>query len=471
MGFVQEIPRDQLILYPERLDDVVGVDPVRMMLAYCLSVPCQELGFSHAVAANTGRPGYPAASLLALYLWGFSNGVTSSRKLEEATRKRTDVMWLMGRMQPDYKTISEFRRRNVEAIKKLGVDFTGWLAEQELVDGDLVAIDGSKFRASNAKDRNFTEKTLADKRARTEARLREYLERLEQADAADEAEGEPSALTAERLQAAIESLQKRKAVFDAMAEAMKKDGSKQVSLTDPDSRSMKSNDGTRVCYNAQIAVDGKHNLIVASAVTNEGNDEQQLFAMASAAKQALNQESLTVVADAGYVNTAEIAKCDEANITAYLPALDPAEREGTFAKKQFRYDPATDSYTCPAGKTLVHSTQGRDRGRIIHYYRTRECMRCPLRPQCTSAKDGRRLARREGEGARDAGVERSRSRPDLIKKRKSMAEHPFGTIKRQINHGYFRLRGLAKVGAEFALAVLAYNFKRILTIQSAAAVV
>ncbi len=146
--------RDQLILYPERLDDVVGNDPVRMMLAYCASVPYQELGFTHAVAANTGRPGYRAEALLALYLWGFSNGVTSSRKLAEATRKRIDVMWLMGRMQPDYKTISEFRRRNVEAIKKLGVDFTGWLAEQDLVDGELVAIDGSKFRASNAKDQN-----------------------------------------------------------------------------------------------------------------------------------------------------------------------------------------------------------------------------------------------------------------------------------------------------------------------------
>ena len=466
MSYIQGIPRDQIVLYPERLADVVAADdPVHLIDAFCRSVPFQKLGFTHAVAAKTGRPSYVPAQMLSLLLWGFMNGVTSSRQLERATKRSVDVMWLIERLQPDFKTISEFRRKNAEAIPALLQECTTWMQQQELVSGELVAIDGSKFRASNGRDRNFTEKTLAAKRARNEARIQAYLEELERRDAEEEQQQQSTGLSADQIREAIQKLQQRKDFYDGVVKLMEERSATQVSLTDPDSRSMKTNDGINVCYNAQIVVDSKHSLIVAQAVTNEVNDEKQLHTMAKAAQQALGVDTLNVVADAGYVNSTEIAKCEADGITTYLPALKPQRRDGMFSKADFRYDASNDTYTCPAGQVLTHSTQGVDKGKLIHYYRTTACNECPLRSQCTSSKDGRRVARRDDEIIRNVAAERGREHLDIMKKRKAMVEHPFGTIKRIINRGYFLLRGLKKVSGEFALAALAYNFKRILTIQ------
>lgn len=470
MSFVSGIPRDQLVLYPERLDDVVAADdPVRLIDAFCRIVPLQRLGFRHAVAATTGRPPYEAGLMLSLYLWGFMNGVTSSRQLERATKRSVDVMWLLGRLQPDFKTISEFRRANAQAIVRLFGECIEWMEQQDLFSGELVAIDGSKFRASNSRERNFTEKTLDAKRKRNEARMREYLEQLEREDAADEQRARRPRPTAEQIQKAIEKLREKKHDYDTLAEEMTATGASQISLTDPDSRSMKTSDGINVCYNAQIAVDAKHSLIVAQTVTNEVNDERQLHAMAKAAQDALGVESLNVVADAGYVNSTEIEKCEADGIVTYLPALAPPRRDGKFSKADFLYDPDGDAYRCPAGQVLTHSTTGTSKGRLVHYYRTPHCRDCPLRSQCTSARDGRRIARRDDEMVRHKAAQRGRERPDLMKKRKAIAEHPFGTIKRVINRGYFLLRGLLKVRAEFTLAAIAYNLKRVQTIQSLAA--
>jgi len=466
MSYIKGIPRDQIILYPERLDEAIAADdPVRLIDAFCRSVPYQKLGFTHARSARTGRPSYEPAMMLSLLLWGYMNGVTSSRGLEKAAGRCVDVMWLLGRLKPDFKTISEFRRRNVESVPGVFAECTRWMEQQELISGELVAIDGSKFRASNGRDRNFTEKTLAAKRRRTEARIREYLEQLERADAAEEQREQRPGLSADQIQEAIRKLEENKEFYDGLVKLMEEKKLSQISLTDPESRSMKTNDGINVCYNAQIAVDAQHNLIVAQTVTNEVNDEKQLYGMAKAAQEALGTDTLEVVADAGYVNTTEIAKCEQSGITTYLPALKPQRRSGKFSKADFQYDPDSDSYTCPAGQILTHSSQAMDQGRLIHYYRTRHCMECPLRSQCTSSKDGRRIARRDDEAIRHEAAQRARERPDLMRQRKAIVEHPFGTIKRVINRGYFLLRGLVKVRAEFAMAALAYNLKRILTLR------
>lgn len=461
MSFIQGIAREQLILYPERLDDVIAEnDPVRFIEAFVRRVPFQRLGFTHAVAAATGRPAYAPEMMLGLYLWGFLNRSTSSRRLEAAATKNVDVMWLLGRLEPDFKTISEFRRQNVEALVALFQYFVGWFRNEALVSGELVAIDGSKFRASNGKDRNYTEKTLADKRTRNEAKIREYLAQLEEADAADE----QSSAKAVDVKAALARLEEKRDLFDGLLEQMKASKERQVSLTDPDSRSMKTREGMNVCFNAQIAVDAQHKLIVAQSVTNQVSDEQQLSTMALAAKQALGVDTLEVVADEGYVNSVEIAKCEDADITTYLPQSKRSRKNGLFSKHEFHYDPVTDSYLCPAGQILHHYTQEHSQARLVHYYRTKECFSCPLRPQCTEAKE-RRIARRDDEHVRLEAAERASLRPDLLKQRKAMVEHPFGTIKRFINLGYFLLRGLTKVRGEFALAALAYNFKRLLTIN------
>jgi transposase len=465
MSYVQGIPRDQIVLYPERLAELIPADdPARLVEAFCRAVPYRQLGFTHAVSARTGRPAYDPSHMLSLLLWGFMNGLTSSRKLEEATKKNVSVMWLIERVQPDFKTISEFRRANVAAIPLLMRQCTTWMREQELLGGELVAIDGSKFRASNGRDRNYTEKTVAAKQARIDGKIKAYLEQLEREDAEDEKSEQPPALTADQIREAIARLNERKDFYEGIVEQMQKMGASQISLTDPDSRSMKTNDGINVCYNAQIAVDSKNALIVAESVTNQVNDEQQLYAMAAAAKEALAVDTLAVVADTGYVNSTELAKCEADGITAYVPPLTMPKRDGKFPKDAFRYDAATDSYTCPAGEVLTHVAQGMNRNRLVHYYRTTQCGDCPLRPQCTSSSEGRRVARRDDEPTREAAAERARLRPDIMRARQQLVEHPFGTIKRQINRGYFQLRGLGKVAAEFTLAVLAFNFKRILTL-------
>jgi transposase len=463
MPVIRGIARDQLILYPERLNDVISEnDPVRLIDAFVRRIPFQRLGFTHAVAAVTGRPSYAPEMMLGLYLWGFLNRSTSSRRLEVAAKKNVDLMWLLGRLEPDFKTISEFRRHNAEALVALFRHFSAWLREEELVSGELVAIDGSKFRASNSKDRNYTEKSLADKRARNEAKIREYIAQLEEADAADEAAAEKAV----DVKAALARLEEKRDLFDGLLEQMKSSEARQVSLTDPDSRLMKTREGMSICFNAQIAVDSLHKLIIAQSVTNQVSDEQQLSVMALAAKEALNVETLDVVADEGYVNSVEIAKCTEANITTYLPQSKRSRKDGRFSKDEFRYDSVADTYTCPAGQTLHHYTQEHTQARLVHYYRTKECGSCPLRPQCTEGQE-RRISRRDDEHVRVEAAERARLRPDLMKRRKAMVEHPFGTIKRFINMGYFLLRGLTKVRGEFALAALAYDFKRLLTINPA----
>ncbi len=464
MPFIRGIARDQLILYPERLDDVVSAnDPVRLIDAFVARLPLQKLGFRHAIAPGEGRPPYEAAMMLGLYLWGFLNRSTSSRRLEVAAQKNVDLMWLLGRLEPDFKAISEFRRENTEALVALFQHFSAWLREEQLVSGKLVAIDGSKFRASNARDRNYTVKSLADKRARNEARIREYLAQLERADAAEEEQASESPVD---VKAALARLEQKKDFFEGLLTQMEQSGARQVSLTDPDSRAMKTREGMSVCFNAQIAVDSEHKLIVAQSVTNEVNDEQQLSVMALAAKEVLKVDTLDVVADQGYVNSVEIARCDAAGITTYLPQNKPPRKDGLFPKEVFTYDAATDSYTCPAGQTLHHYTQEHTQARLVHYYRTNQCGGCPLRPQCTKGKE-RRIARRDDEPVRTEAAERARLRPEVMKLRKGLVEHPFGTIKRFINLGYFQLRGLAKVRGEFALAALAYDFKRILTINPA----
>jgi transposase len=301
---------------------------------------------------------------------------------------------------------------------------------------------------------------LADKRARNEAKIREYLAQLEEADQADEQYEEKAV----DVKAAIARLEEKQGFFDALIEQLKTSGAKQISLTDPDSRSMKTREGMAVCFNAQIVVDSQNKLIVAQSVTNQVSDEQQLSTMALLAKEALGVETLEVVADEGYVNSVEIAKCSEANITTYLPQSKHLRKDGRFSKDDFRYDATSDTYTCPAGQTLHHYTQEHTQARLVHYYRTKECGKCPLRPQCTKGRE-RRIARRDDEHVRVTAAERARLRPDLMKRRKALVEHPFGTIKRFINMGYFLLRGLTKVRGEFALAALAYDLKRLFTIN------
>lgn len=466
MGYKVGVSREQVVLFPETLEEYVSTDnPVRVIDAFVAGLDLAGLGFLRAEPGEEGRPAYDPRDLLRLYIYGYLNRTRSSRKLEREAHRNVEVMWLLGKLKPDHKTIAEFRRQNVEALKRVCREFTLLCRKLELFAGDLVFVDGSKFRAVNGKDRNFNEESLAKVVARIDGRIAEYLAALETQDTAEE--GEPGA-TDPRLAEKLEALRARKKEFEGYRERLQASGESQLSLTDPESRRMKTRGGMQVCYNAQIAVDPKHHLIVTADVTNEENDEKQLAPMAIAAKETLEVETLEAGADAGYHVATQVVECEAQGITPYAPRPKTSSKNaarGKFTKEDFTYDAERNAYRCPAGKWLGQECQSVEGGRPMRYYsNAKACAGCPLREQCTESKQGRRVKRMPEEERLDAMAERLKARPDLMRERTSTVEHPYGTMKRWEDCGYFLLKGLKKVRGEFSLMVLAYNLRRVMNV-------
>jgi transposase len=460
MGFVQGIQREQMVMFPELLDDYIADDnPVRFIDAFVDSLDLRALGFERAVPKDTGRPPYHPGDLLKLYVYGYLNRIRSSRRLEREAQRNVEVMWLLGKLAPDHKTIADFRRDNGKPIRAVFREFTVLCRRLELFGGQLVAIDGSKFKAANSRDRNFTERKLERLNRRADEKIKRYLEEL---DKADEQEQDNETPTAEELEEKIEWLRGRKEFYTELRERMDQTGESQVSLTDPDARSMKlgSSRGTEVAYNVQISVDAKHKLIVDHEVTNAGNDKNQLSSMGIRAKEALEVESLDVVADLGYYSSEEIKNCVEGDVVPYMRKPKSSNNKGLFAKEEFRYDGKNDCYWCPAGKALPFKYQTTYRGQVVRDYIAEECSSCALRSKCTRRKDGRQIRRWVEEELLEDMARRVRAEPDKVKRRKSIVEHPFGTIKRSMDQGYFLTRGLLGVRTETSLTMLAYNIKR-----------
>jgi transposase len=455
-----------MALLPEQLDDYIGEEnEVRVIDAFVDGLDLVELKVSRAVAARTGAPGYHPRDLLKLYVYGYLNRVRSSRRLERECHRNVELMWLMRRLAPDHKTIAEFRRVNAAALKKVFREFTLLCGELDLFGRELTFIDGTKIQAVNGKDRNFTVERLKKLLPRIEERIGEYLAELERQDAGEAAEETPARAS---LKQKLERLKERKAKYEQYQGELKQDGERQLSLTDAESRRMKTREGFGVCYNAQIAVDPKHHLIVEQDVTNEVNDREQLAVMAVAAKEALGVETLEVVADCGYHNATKVKACEEAKITAYVPPVESSKNanKGLYTKLDFTYDAERDAYRCPAGQSLVFLTQSRDKGQEVRYYaNTEACRGCPQRAQCTSSrKEGRRISRRVDEPWAEAMEERVKARPELQQQRKCVVEHPFGTMKRAMDFGYFLLKGLQKVRGEFSLMALSYDLRRVINV-------
>jgi transposase len=453
-----------MALLPERLDDYIAEgNEVRVIDAFVEGLDLVDLEIERAVPARIGAPAYHPRDLLRLYVYGYLNRIRSSRRLERECHRNVEVMWLMRRLAPDHKTIANFRKVNVTALKKVWQEFTVVCKELDLFGRELSFIDGTKIQAVNGKDRNFTVERLKKLLPRIEERISEYLAELERQDAR-----EAETPAQKSLKEKLERLKERKTRYEQYQKELKEDGERQLSLTDPESRRMKTREGFGVCYNAQIAVDPKHHLIVAQDVTNEVNDREQLAAMALAAKQALGVEALEVVADCGYHNATKVKQCEDAQVTAYVPAVESSKsaNKGLYTKLDFTYDPERDAYRCPAGQWLDCFTQSRDKGHLVRYYaNAAACRECPLRAQCTSSKkEGRRIARRAEEPWAEAMEVRVKARPELQQQRKCMVEHPFGTMKRVMDFGYFLLKGLEKVRGEFSLMALSYNLRRVINV-------
>jgi transposase len=464
MAYIAGADRTQAVLLPEILDDYVGADnPVRFLDAFVGQLDLAALGFQRAVPADTGRPGYDPGDLLRLYLYGYLHRIRSIRRLEQETHRNVELMWLRRRLTPDFKTIADFRRDHPAALKGVGREFIVLCRRLDLFGGELLAIDGSKFRAVNARDRSYTPARVAKLQRDIERTITRYLRELERADETEAGTEGPSAAA---LREKIAGLEQRRAGYEALGQALAASGEGAVSLTDPDSRPMLSGGRVEVCYNVQTAVDAKHKLIVAEDVTNSAGDRDQLSPMATAAQEVLDGATPVVVADRGYYHGTEIKACLDAGLTPLVPRplTSANEARGLFTKDDFRYDRARDLYCCPAGQELIFRTTTLELDRTIKSYRTSACGRCALRSRCTRNKDGRKITRWVDEQLLEEMEERLRCDPALFAQRKELSEHPYGTMKRAMEQGYFLLRGLRKVRGEFSLTTLAYNLKRVINI-------
>ena len=464
MPHLQGVSRDAVLLFPPTLDEYIAADnPVRFIDAFVDSLDLQALGFERVVAATEGRPAYQPGDLLKLCLYGYLNRARSSRRLKCEAGRNLELMWLLKKLTPDHKTIADFRKDNLAAMQQVCREFTRLCKELELFGGELVAIDGSKFLAVNSRQRNYTPEKLRRALKEIDKKVTRYLAELDEQDAQEQT---VTLVAADELRTKIARLRVRQEHYQSVQAQLEQGGQPQLSLTDPDSRSMPAGQGTVVGYNVQTAVDAKHKLIAAHEVTNAVTDQDQLAPMAQQAKQALGVETLDATTDKGYYDGEQVQQCLAQGVTPYIPKPHTSvnQQRGLYTKEDFTYDRQRDLYRCPAGALLDFRFESVERGRATRYYATPACRTCAVRARCTQNKGGRRITRWAGEHLLDYMAERVKAHPEIVAQRKALSEHPFGTIKRAMGQGYFLMKGLLKVRAEMSLTVLAYNLKRVLNI-------
>ena len=464
--FIEGVDRSQATLFPDRLEDWVNEDnPVRVIDAFVDALDLNGLGFVRATAAETGRPGYHPAVLLKLYVYGYLNRVQSSRRLERDAGRNVEVMWLTSRLVPDHKTIADFRKDNGSAIRKVCSQFVELCRRIGLLSVASVAIDGSKFKAVNNRDRNFTKAKMARRMKQIEDSVARYLHQLDSADR----QGPTAAITSrvDRLHDKIDKLHEEMQRLKALEEQMLDAPDEQISLTDPDARSMAtSGRGSGVVgYNVQAAVEIDHHLIVTHDVVQTGSDRAQLVPMGQQAKEALGVDELDAVADRGYFSAEQIKECADAGITPTLPKPQTSSnrKKGMFVKADFRYVADEDVYICPAGEQLIWRYVTQEAGLVISRYWADACGTCPLKVQCTTGPQ-RRISRWEHEHLAEDMQRRLDENPEAMRVRRETVEHPFGTIKMRMGATHFLMKRLKNVKTEMALSVLAYNLTRVMNI-------
>ena len=454
--FIEGQDRSQGTLFPERLDDYVEEDsPVRVIDVFIDDLDISGLGFK-AEPAHTGRPGYHPKTMLKLYVYGYLNRVQSSRRLEVEAQRNIELMWLTGRLAPDFKTIADFRKDNPEAIRLVCREFVMLCKKLNLLSEKLVAIDGSKFKAVNSRDKNFTKAKMKRRLRDVESAIERYLAELDETDRT-----EPKPDDAKTLQDKVAKLREEMARLKKLEVRMLEAPDKQLSITDPDARSMNSRGSGVVGYNVQSAVDAKHHLIVAHNVSKIGSDRRQLSTMAQQAKDVLGTNKPTVVADKGYYNGDEIRACEKNDIVAYIakPKTSPNKAKGYFDRSRFKYIKQDDEYECPAGERLTYRTTSNEQGKEIRRYWRSACGSCAIKSQCTNGKE-RRVRRWVHEDVLERAAKRLRRRPEVMLARRSLVEHPFGTLKSWTNANHFLTKRLSGVSTETSLQILAYNMKR-----------
>ena len=464
--YVEGENRSQRTLFPESLDDYLAEDnPVRVVDVFVEELDLKELGFAGAEPEATGRPAYHPATLLKIYIYGYLNRIQSSRRLERETQRNVELIWLTGRLSPDFKTIADFRKDNGKAIRRVCREFVLLCRSLSLFSEAIVAIDGSKFKAVNNRDKNFTDRKLQARMQQLEESIGRYLADLDRADR------DPTAVTearAEHLKHKVETIKAQMQRLRQIGKRISQSTDGQVSLTDPDSRSMAtSGRGTgMVGYNVQAAVDAKHHMIVAHEVTNVGHDRTQLSSMSKQTRDVIGVEKLTALADRGYFKGEEILECERAGINALVPKPQTSNNKakGQFDKRDFHHIPADDEYQCPAGQRATRRFATVEDGMTLYKYWSSACPGCPLKAQCTTGKY-RRIARWEHEQVLEAMQARLEQMPQASRVRRQTVEHTFGTLKAWMGATHFLTKTLPRVSTEMSLHVLAYNLKRAMQIM------
>jgi transposase len=464
--FVEGTDRGQGTLFPECLEDWIDENnPVRVIDVFVDELDLAELGFDGVAPEVTGRPAYHPSVLLKLYIYGYLNRVQSSRRLEREALRNVEVMWLTGRLMPDHKTIADFRKDSGCAIRQVCTRFIALCRTMGLLTEASVAIDGSKFKAVNNRDKNFTRAKMDRRMAQIEESVARYLQQLDTADRQEPSEALKTKTS--RLKEKIEKLKEQMQRLKVLKVTMLATPDQQISLTDPDSRSMAtSGRGSGVVgYNVQVAVETKHHLIITHEVTNVGNDRSQLSPVAKAAKATLGVEKVDAVADRGYFDSEEILACENAGITVTLPKpmTSGLIAKGRFGKQDFRYVAQRDVYICPAGETLPYRYTNEEHGMFLRRYWTNACQGCAIKQSCTTGKE-RRITRWEHEHVLEAEQRRLDEHPEKMRQRRETVEHPFGTIKARMGATHFLMKTLPRVATEMALHVLAYNLTRVMNI-------
>lgn len=472
VGFIEGRDRTQSVLFPEHLDDWIHEDStVRVIDVFVDGLDLIKLGFDRAQPAATGRPGYRPTTLLKIYVYGYLNRVQSSRRLEAEAQRNIELIWLTGRLAPDFKTIADFRRDNGDAIGKVCKEFVLLCRRLKLFADGIVAIDGSKFKAVNNRDKNFTDRKLEARIEQLEDSIKRYLVELDRADR------DAAAVLPGRVNHLKEKIAKVKQQIEALNEIgkqMKASEDGQISLTDPDARSMAtSGRGTGIVgYNVQAAVDAKHHLIVAHEVTNVGHDRNQLAHMAKLAQAATEHGDLIAVADKGYYEGHQILEAELAGVAVVVPKPMTSNNaaKGLFDKRDFVYDDKADQYRCPAGSIAINRMTTEETGKIQHKYWSSDCASCAMKPRCTTSKE-RRISRWEHEDILDVVQQRLDGAPEAMTLRRQTVEHVFGTLKAWMGATHFLTKKLSRVRTEMNLQVLAYNLKRTIKILGAGALI
>lgn len=458
--------RSQSIMFPDLIDEYVSEDnAVRFIDAYVDNLDLVELGFTHSIPKLTGRPSYAPSDLLKLCIYGYLKKTRSSRQLAQMAQLNVEVFWLLRKLRPDFRTISDFRKENTQGLKSVCKEFILLCKKLNLFGGELIAIDGSKFSAVNHNSKTISKKQITELIQQIDKNIEKHFSDIEKQDAIEQSVEQPST---EELQEAISKLKKHKDNLSRLKASLEESGETQISRTDPDCRKMRmGNQGIDMSYNVQIAVDSKHKLIVAHDVTSDANDLNQLVPMAKQSKETLELDELNVTADKGYFKEEQIADCESNKIKCYIPEPQKSHNKakGMFTNKDFIYDQAKNLYVCPSNENLVLTSTGTKHDKKTGVYATKACKKCKLFSKCTTSDEGRKIYRSEYREVIETMQKRMKENPSISGQRKAIVEHPFGTLKHTMRHGYFLLRGKAKVAAEISMSVLVYNMKRVMNIM------